>query len=125
MTVDHAPVESVNVESLRKLYESQWKQYMYQTVQQTIKEMFASVAANCQVVESMKTIFHATPEQISAFMTFQEQSNDGKPFVTELPNLFTLRSDLTVEYSTVAPTDEIDDSEIPDVEESESGETEN
>ena len=122
--VECADVASVNVEALQKMYESQWKQFMYSTVQATIKEMYASVAANKQVVESMRTIFHATDEQISAFMAFQEQSN-GAPFVTELPNLFTLRPDLTVEYSTVTETEEEESEEIPDVSEDESGVIEN
>ena len=62
--VECADVALVNVEALQRMYESQWKQFMYSTVQATIKEMYASVAANKQVVESMRTIFHATDERI-------------------------------------------------------------
>lgn len=117
--VECADVASLSLEALRKLYESQWKQFMYSTVQATIKELYPSVAVNLSTLENIKAIPGVTPEQIEMFVGLQKAS--GK-FETELPNLFTLKSDLTIEYSTVTvseDTPELDSEETEETEETE------
>lgn len=117
--VECADVSSLSREALEALYTSQWKQFMYSTVQQTIKELYPSVAVNLSTLENIKAIPGVTQAQIDTFVGLQKAS--GK-FETELPNLFTLKSDLKIEYSTVTPTEneEVElDSDSDESEESE------
>jgi len=100
--VQCADVSSLTREALESLYTSQWKSFMYSTVQATIKELYPSVAVNLSTLENIKRIPGVTEEQIAMFVGLQKS---GGKFETELPNLFTLKSDLQIEYSRVSETE--------------------
>ena len=99
----HTNFAEFSVETFRKLAEQTWKQFMYSTVQTTIKAQYPSIAANVVMIENMRKMFNATEEQIAQFCKAQN-------LLLELPNTVQLMSDLTIEFDTVVEsTDEEND----------------
>ena len=118
--VECANVSTLSRAVLEALYASQWKQYMYSEVQQTVKSMYPAVATNLAILAGIKASMpNATDEQVSTFIKMMEVTT-GNKFNVTLPNLFSLGEDhgeFKIEYSVVAPTDELD--ELPDLTEEE------